>query len=130
MDIFKSLFLANTVSERSTISLFFYINDLEGSNHLFWHLQVGRRGEEGVHGRFIAHSLASFFSFRFLSLLRVSVNDSPLSAYKSEATMLGLTEIQARFFVCFLRDISQNSFTFPLTFQITLLDSLLLKLLC
>ena len=58
---------------------FFYITDLEGSNHLFWHLRVGRRGGEGVHGRIITHSLASFF------------NRSPLSAYKSEATMFGLT---------------------------------------
>ena len=43
-DIFKSPFLANTVSERSTISLFFYISDLEVSKYLFWHLRVGGRG--------------------------------------------------------------------------------------
>ena len=43
-DIFKSPFLANTVSERSTISLFFYINDPEVSQYLFWHLRVSGRG--------------------------------------------------------------------------------------
>ena len=47
----------------------------------------------------------------------------PLSAYKSEATMFGLTEIQARLFVCFHRVISQNFFTFSLTFLITFLTN-------
>ena len=41
-DIFKSLFLANTVSERSTVSLFFCINDL-GIEIPIWHLRVGGR---------------------------------------------------------------------------------------
>ena len=40
-DIFKSPFLANTVSERSNISLSFYITDLKGSKDLFWHPRVG-----------------------------------------------------------------------------------------
>ena len=43
-DIFKSPFHANTVSERSTISLFFSTNDPEVSKYLFWHLRVGGRG--------------------------------------------------------------------------------------
>ena len=30
-------------TNRSTISLFFYINDLEVSIYLFWHLRVGGR---------------------------------------------------------------------------------------
>ena len=42
-DIFKSPFLANTVSERSTMSLFFCIHDPEVSKYLFWHLRVGGR---------------------------------------------------------------------------------------
>ena len=43
-DIFKSPFVGKTVSERSNISLFFYINDPEVSKNLFWHLRVGGRG--------------------------------------------------------------------------------------
>ena len=43
-DIFKSRLLANTVSERSTISLLFYINNPEVSQYLFWHLRVSGRG--------------------------------------------------------------------------------------
>ena len=99
------------------------MTDLEGNENLFCHLRIGGgRGEEGVHGRFITHSFASSVSFRFLSLQRVSFNHSPLSAHKSEATIFGLTEIQARLFVCFHRVISQNSFTCSLTFLIALLD--------
>ena len=68
-----------------------------------------------------------------ISKLYTGFNHSPLSAYKSEATMFGLTEIQARLFVCFHRVISQNFITFSLTFLITFLTIAkiaLLELLC
>ena len=78
--------------------------ELEGSEDLFWH----RRFERGLNGRLITH-ISSF-------------NHSRLSAYKSEATIFGLTEIQDNRFVYFYSVISQYSFVSSLTCLKTLLD--------
>ena len=69
-DIFKSLFLANTVSERSTVSLFFYINDLGIEIPILASSSRRKKGDgEWVNGRLITCSLASPFSaFFFLGL--------------------------------------------------------------
>ena len=62
------------------------------------------------------------FQLPFFKSLKILFQPHPLSAYKSEATMFGLTEIQARLSLCFHLVISLNSFTFSLTFLIILLD--------
>ena len=90
-DIFKSPFLANTVSERSTISLFFYTNDPEVSKYLFWHLRSGGRGvvERGWTVDWLPVVWLHLFKlsiFRSLRILFFSHN--PLSPYTLEAIIL------------------------------------------
>ena len=72
-DIFKSPFLANTVSEQSTISLFFSINYPEvNDERSIDYLQFG----------------FSFLSFLFLGLYGVFFRHNPLCPYKLEAIIL------------------------------------------
>ena len=75
-DIFKSLFLANTVSERSTVSLFFSINDLGIEIPILASSSWQKKGDgKWVNGRLITCSLASPFSaFMFFQVCNESLS--------------------------------------------------------
>ena len=78
-DIFKSLFLANTVSERGTVSLFFSINDLGIEIPILASSSWQKKGDgKQVNGRLITCSLASHFSAFFFWVFKESASSATI----------------------------------------------------
>ena len=77
-------------TNRSTISLFFYINDLEVSIYLFWHLRVGGREvmETGWTVDWLPVVWFQLFKLSFFRSLRSLFSHNPMCPYKLEVIVL------------------------------------------